>query len=128
MESLEKTLREAKIDKIEKEKLGGRTGPWLVTLDAGAVKPRAVFRHVDRPRPHPLPTATNTISPPMNSLSFSASISSLPSSNEKSKAVRLPPDLPGKLHPGEGPEEEEAAAAEPSSVLQRRRRVRVSRT
>ncbi len=55
IESLEKVLRDAKIDKIEKEKLGGRTGPWLVTLDAGAVKQRAVFRHVDRQRPHPTP-------------------------------------------------------------------------
>jgi len=55
MESLEKTLREAKIDKIVKEKLGGRTGPWLITLDAGGVKLLAVFRHVDRQRPYPTP-------------------------------------------------------------------------
>lgn len=55
METLEKLLREAKIDKIEKDRLGGRTGPWLVTLEAGAVKQRAVFRHVDRPRPSPTP-------------------------------------------------------------------------
>jgi hypothetical protein len=51
MEALEKVLREAKIGKIEKEKLGGRTGPWLITLENGAVKQRAVFRHVDRRRP-----------------------------------------------------------------------------
>jgi len=51
MEALEKVLREAKVEKIEKEKLGGRTGPWLITLGAGAAKQRAVFRHVDRRRP-----------------------------------------------------------------------------
>jgi hypothetical protein len=55
MEALEKTLREARVKKIEKEILGGRTGPWLVTLDTGAVKQRAVFRHVDRQRPNLTP-------------------------------------------------------------------------
>lgn len=55
MEAMEKVLREAKIEKIEKERLGGRTGPWLITLSDGAAKQRAVFRHVDRPRPHPTP-------------------------------------------------------------------------
>jgi hypothetical protein len=55
IESLEKALREAKVDKIEKERLGGRTGPWLVTLDSRGVKQRAVFRYVDRQRPHPTP-------------------------------------------------------------------------
>jgi hypothetical protein len=55
MEAMEKVLREAKVGKIEKEKLGGRTGPWLVTLGDGAVRQRAVFRHVDRRRPHPTP-------------------------------------------------------------------------
>jgi hypothetical protein len=55
MEAMEKVLREAKVEKIEKEILGGRTGPWLITLSAGSVKQRAVFRYVDRPRPHPTP-------------------------------------------------------------------------
>jgi len=55
MEDLEKILREGRIGKIEKGILGGRTGPWLITLDKGPVKQRAVFRHVDRPRPHPTP-------------------------------------------------------------------------
>ena len=55
MEALEKVLREAKVEKIEREILGGRTGPWLITLSAGSVKQRAVFRHVDRPRPQPTP-------------------------------------------------------------------------
>ena len=55
MEDLEKVLREGRIGKIEKGILGGRTGPWLITLDKGSVRQRAVFRHVDRPRPHPMP-------------------------------------------------------------------------
>jgi len=48
---MEKLLREAKVEKIDKQRLGGRTGPWLVTLGDGAVKQLAVFRHVDRRRP-----------------------------------------------------------------------------
>jgi hypothetical protein len=55
MEAMEKVLREAKIEKIDKERLGGRTGPWLITLYDGAVKQPAIFRHVDRRRPHPTP-------------------------------------------------------------------------
>jgi hypothetical protein len=55
MESLEKVLREARVEKIDKARLGGRTGPWLVTLDDGEGRQRAVFRHVDRRRPHPTP-------------------------------------------------------------------------
>ncbi len=55
MEDLEKVLRAGKIGKIEKGILGGRTGPWLITLDKGPVRQRAVFRHIDRPRPHPMP-------------------------------------------------------------------------
>lgn len=55
MEAMEKFLREARVQNIEKEKLGGRTGPWLVTLNDGGIKQRAVFRYVDRPRPHTTP-------------------------------------------------------------------------
>src|SRR4030043_1623178 len=55
MEAMEKVLREAEIEKVEKDRLGGRTGPWLITLHDGAIKQRAVFRHVDRRRPHPTP-------------------------------------------------------------------------
>jgi hypothetical protein len=55
MEALEKILREARIENIETEKLGGRTGPWLVTLNDGGVRHRAVFRHVDRRRPQTTP-------------------------------------------------------------------------
>jgi hypothetical protein len=55
IKDLEKILREGRIGKIEKGILGGRTGPWLVTLDKGPVRQRAVFRHVDRQRPHPTP-------------------------------------------------------------------------
>src|SRR4030043_724135 len=55
MEAMEKVLREAEIEKVEKDRLGGRTGPWLITLHDGAIKQPAVFRHVDRRRPHPTP-------------------------------------------------------------------------
>jgi hypothetical protein len=55
MQALEKVLREAKVNKIEKDGLGGRTGPWLITLGDGAARLRAVFRHVDRRRPLPTP-------------------------------------------------------------------------
>jgi hypothetical protein len=55
MEALEKILREAKVDKIEKEKLGGRTGPWLITLESAQGEQRAIFRHVDRQRPKMTP-------------------------------------------------------------------------
>jgi hypothetical protein len=55
MAACEKLLREANIAKIDKERLGGRTNPWLITLTDGAVQARAIFRHVDRRRPHPTP-------------------------------------------------------------------------
>jgi len=55
MEALEKVLREGQIIGVEKEKLGGRTGPWLITLEAGPIKQRAIVRYVDRLRPHPTP-------------------------------------------------------------------------
>src|SRR4030043_833820 len=55
MEAMEKVLRETETEKVEKDRLGGRTGPWLITLHDGAIKQRAVFRHVDRRRPHPTP-------------------------------------------------------------------------
>lgn len=52
MEAMEKLLREASIVEIDKERLGGRTNPWLVTLADGVGRTRAIFRHVDRQRPH----------------------------------------------------------------------------
>jgi hypothetical protein len=55
METREKFLREASVVEIDKERLGGRTNPWLITLTEGDVKARAIFRHVDRRRPNPTP-------------------------------------------------------------------------
>src|SRR4030043_1178806 len=55
MEAMEKVLREAEIEKIDKERLGGRTGPWLITLNYGALKQAPVSPHVDRRRPLPTP-------------------------------------------------------------------------
>jgi len=55
MEAMEKLLREASVKEIDKERLGGRTNPWLITLADGTGETRAIFRHVDRRRPHPTP-------------------------------------------------------------------------
>ncbi|MEW5900249.1 MAG: hypothetical protein AB1715_02170 [Acidobacteriota bacterium] len=54
-ESQENFLREARVVAIDKDGPGGRTSLWLVTLDDGKSQGRALFRHVDRPRPHPAP-------------------------------------------------------------------------
>jgi len=55
VEAMEKLLREASIKEIDKERLGGRTNPWLITLANGGGETRAIFRHVDRRRPQPTP-------------------------------------------------------------------------
>lgn len=55
MAAKERFLREASVVEIDKERLGGRTNPWLITLTDGTVRARAIFRHVDRRRPHPTP-------------------------------------------------------------------------
>jgi len=49
----EKLLRTAPVADVSKTSEVGRTAPWLVTLDAGGLRVRAVFKHMDRPRPSP---------------------------------------------------------------------------
>jgi hypothetical protein len=39
---------------VSKTSEAGRTAPWLVTLDDGGRRVRAVFKHMDRPRPSPV--------------------------------------------------------------------------
>ncbi len=49
----EKLLRTAPVAAVSKTSEAGRTAPWLVSLDAGGLRVRAVFKHMDRPRPSP---------------------------------------------------------------------------
>jgi hypothetical protein len=49
----EKLLRTAPVAAVSKTSEAGRTAPWLVTLDAGGLRVRAVFKHMDRRRPSP---------------------------------------------------------------------------
>ncbi len=48
-------LRKAKILSVSKETSGGRTRPWIVFLDDGKIKRRALFKHLDFRRPRPAP-------------------------------------------------------------------------
>lgn len=55
MKSLEKFLREAAVVSVDKNVVGGRTAPWIVTLDDGKAKHRAMFKYVNSQRPLPTP-------------------------------------------------------------------------
>lgn len=55
MKSLEKFLREAAVVSVDKNKVGGRTAPWIVLLDDGKAKHRAFFKYVNSQRPRPAP-------------------------------------------------------------------------
>ena len=35
----------------------GRTAPWLVRLEAGGIRTRAIFKHMNRVRPQPMPAS-----------------------------------------------------------------------
>ncbi len=48
-------LRQARIVEVDKNQVGGRTAPWIVTLDDGEKRQRAIFKHVDSRRPQPTP-------------------------------------------------------------------------
>lgn len=48
-------LRAAKIVSVTKDIAGGRTRPWIVVLDDGKTRRRALFKHLDYRRPRPAP-------------------------------------------------------------------------
>lgn len=50
---LETFLRTARVVEIQKSDEKGRTAPWRVILDDGRILRRAIFKYVDRRRPHP---------------------------------------------------------------------------
>ncbi len=52
-EELEAFLRTARVVEIQKSDEKGRTAPWRVILDDGRILRRAIFKYVDRRRPHP---------------------------------------------------------------------------
>jgi hypothetical protein len=52
---IEKFLRAAKVVRIKKVSLPGRTEPWKVTLEEGGVTRQAIFKYINRPRPELLP-------------------------------------------------------------------------
>jgi hypothetical protein len=54
-QALEKFLREARVVSVKKEASAGRSRPWIVTLDDGKAKRRAIFKHFDYRRPQPQP-------------------------------------------------------------------------
>jgi len=50
---LEAFLRTARVVETQESDEKGRTAPWRVILDNGFVRRRAMFKYVDRRRPHP---------------------------------------------------------------------------
>ena len=52
---MEHYLLIAKIVAVRKNFIGGKTGPWLISLNDGKVARRGLFKHIRRPRPAPLP-------------------------------------------------------------------------
>lgn len=54
-QDIEKFLKAAKVVKVKKASLPGRTEPWKVTLEEGGVTRQAIFKYINRPRPDLLP-------------------------------------------------------------------------
>lgn len=48
-------LANAPVVSVHPDEDAGRTEPWMVILDDGNIRHKAIFKHIDRPRPHPLP-------------------------------------------------------------------------
>ncbi|MDH7513423.1 MAG: hypothetical protein QHH14_10815 [Clostridiales bacterium] len=48
-------LRQARVVEVDRNEVGGRTAPWIITLDDGEKRQRAIFKHVDSRRPQPTP-------------------------------------------------------------------------
>ena len=55
MAELESFLRRAEVVDVKKEITGGRSRPWVVTLEHAGVRHRALFKHFDYRRPQPQP-------------------------------------------------------------------------
>jgi hypothetical protein len=55
MKSLEHFLRKARVVSINKNVAGGRTAPWVITLEEGKTRHFGMFKYIDEPRPSPLP-------------------------------------------------------------------------
>ncbi|MGD0782775.1 MAG: hypothetical protein ABSA30_07955 [Candidatus Aminicenantales bacterium] len=57
-EAAEKLLRTAAVAEVSKTAESGRTAPWIVFLDGpGGVRTRAIFKHMNRTRPRPMPAS-----------------------------------------------------------------------
>lgn len=54
-QEIEKYLKTAKIVSVTPDENAGRTEPWIIVLDDGKIKRKAIFKHVSQCRPHPLP-------------------------------------------------------------------------
>lgn len=54
---MEKFLRAAPVVSVKKDATGGRTAPWIISLNDGKTAMRAFFKYVHRPRPTLLPTS-----------------------------------------------------------------------
>lgn len=54
-EQLENFLSKARVVKVTKGRAGGRTAPWIVSLDDERMKGQAIFKYVHRPRPAMIP-------------------------------------------------------------------------
>jgi len=54
-EEQERFLLQARVVEVDKNRVGGRTAPWIVTLDDGKTRQRALFKHVDSRRPQATP-------------------------------------------------------------------------
>ncbi len=57
MKSLEQFLRKARVVSINKSVAGGRTAPWVITLEEGKVRHFGMFKYIDESRPSLLPTS-----------------------------------------------------------------------
>jgi len=54
---MEVFLRTAAVVSIQKDATGGRTAPWIISLNDGKTSMRAFFKYIHRPRPAMLPTS-----------------------------------------------------------------------
>jgi len=59
LNKMENYLKTARIVTVEKSTVGGRTAPWIISLDDGKTRLRAIFKHVNRRRPSILPDSYN---------------------------------------------------------------------